>query len=68
MKVTIFLILSLVLVTACNVETTPQQDYEQCISFCASSLETGPDTLENDAGDFVTIELCREECEEKFLT
>ena len=62
------LFLCLLLLLACNPNTTAQQqDYEQCISFCASSLDTPSDTPDDEAVDFVTIELCRRECEEKFL-
>jgi len=40
-----------------NIETKQQEEYNKCVSVCASVLSE----------DFVTLELCRLECKEKFL-
>jgi len=37
---------------------TKEQDYKKCTSVCVSVLED----------DFVTMELCREECKKEFLS
>ena len=54
----LFILFILVLSTSCvNEEVNKQEEYEKCTSVCASVLEE----------DFVTMELCRRECEEEFL-
>jgi len=54
----LFFIIALLFTLGCsNNETKPQKEYEKCTSVCASVLED----------DFVTMELCRRECKEKFL-
>jgi|TARA_B100002003_G_scaffold224144_1_gene229303 uncharacterized protein (UPF0212 family) len=67
MKALLFIFCILILLSACS-NDQKQQDYEQCIAFCSASVDSNAiDPLENEELDFVTIELCREECEE-FLT
>ena len=55
----IFLILIVVLVftTGCEIETKQQQEYNKCTSVCASVL----------GEDFITLQLCMNECKAKFL-
>jgi len=56
----IFLIFIVVLVftAGCEkIETTQQQEYNKCTSVCASVL----------GEDFITLQLCMDECKAKFL-
>lgn len=57
--VIIVLLIGIILVTSCieNTDTEKRKEYEKCTSVCASVLEE----------DFVTLELCRQECKKKFL-
>ncbi|MDP7457601.1 MAG: hypothetical protein QGH47_02660 [Candidatus Woesearchaeota archaeon] len=72
MKKLILILVPILLLGCQSQEDQAQKDYNQCISFCASSLATEPvvpaTDFDNDQQDFVTIELCRKECEEKFLS
>ena len=45
-----------------NTEVNKQEDYEKCTSVCAAIVES-PEIEEG----FVALELCRQECEKKFL-
>ena len=48
----------LIFINGCyNGDVDAQNEYEKCTSVCASVLEE----------DFVTMKLCMDECEEKFL-
>ncbi|MAH01901.1 hypothetical protein CMO87_01560 [Candidatus Woesearchaeota archaeon] len=48
----------LIFINGCyNEDVDAQKEYEKCTSVCASVLEE----------DFVTMKLCMDECEEKFL-
>ena len=51
-------ILFLIVLTGCSTEEAVQEEYVKCTAVCSSVLED----------DFVTMELCREECKEKFLS
>ncbi len=54
----LFALILLILSTSCvNEDVNKQEEYEKCTSVCASVL----------SDDFVTLELCRRECKEKFL-
>ena len=54
----IFLILFLLVIAGCvNKESQESKEYEKCTSVCSSVLSE----------DFVTLELCRQECKKKFL-
>ena len=54
----LFIVFILILSTGCvDEDAKKQEEYEKCTSVCASVLEE----------DFVTMELCRRECEEEFL-
>jgi len=55
----LFLIFLLsILLTSCSGENSEfQLEYEKCNAVCAAVL----------SDDFVTLELCREECSKKFL-
>ena len=53
----ILLILSLLITGCTDIETEKRKEYEKCTSVCSSVLSE----------DFVTLELCRQECKEKFL-
>jgi len=59
MKRVIFILLVLLLlVSGCaDNEDEKIKDYEKCTTICSSVLSE----------DFVTLELCRQECKEKFL-
>ena len=52
----LFLLLTLFL-SGCTEKTDAQQEYDKCTSVCASVVED----------DFVTLEICREECKKQFL-
>jgi PBP1b-binding outer membrane lipoprotein LpoB len=57
-KIFVLFFILLIFVNGCsNVDVNPQKEYNKCTSVCASVLEE----------DFVTMELCRQECREKFL-
>jgi quinol-cytochrome oxidoreductase complex cytochrome b subunit len=56
-KIAIIFIFMLLVLGACGMETKQQQEYRKCISVCAAVL----------SDDFVTLELCRQECGKKFL-
>ena len=48
----------LVFTSGCDtIETNPQQEYNKCTAVCTAVL----------GEDFITLELCRQECSEKFL-
>lgn len=48
----------LIFINGCSTETTDaQQEYNKCTALCVAIV----------GEDFVTLELCRQECEEKFL-
>lgn len=51
------IILILSIISCVNENTQKQQEYEKCASVCASVLED----------DFVTMKLCMDECQKKFL-
>ena len=52
------IIFILILSAGCNNEAVDSnKEYNKCVSVCASVL----------SDDFVTLELCRQECKEKFL-
>ena len=53
----ILLILSLLITSCIDTETEKGKEYEKCTSVCSSVLSE----------DFVTLELCRQECKKKFL-
>jgi hypothetical protein len=54
----IFALILLIISPGCvNEDRQKQEEYEKCTSVCASVL----------SDDFVTLELCREECREEFL-
>jgi len=58
MKRVIFILLVLLLlVSGCADKEEKQKEYEKCTTICSSVL----------SDDFVTLELCRQECKEKFL-
>ena len=54
----LILIFTLILSSGCkNNDVVVQQEYQKCTSVCAAVL----------GDDFVTLKLCMDECEEKFL-
>ena len=54
----LFFVIILIVTSGCVSEDAKrQEEYEKCTSVCASVL----------SDDFVTLELCRRECKEKFL-
>ncbi|MFH0868004.1 MAG: hypothetical protein V1831_01710 [Candidatus Woesearchaeota archaeon] len=54
----IIVIVILIFTSGCiNNSTQKQKEYEKCTSVCASVLED----------DFVTMKLCMDECQKKFL-
>ena len=56
--IVMFALIILLFSTSCvNEDAQKQEEYEKCNSVCASVL----------TDDFVTLELCRRECREKFL-
>lgn len=53
----LFLIILVIFSAGCSENVPKQEDYEKCTSVCASVL----------GDDFVTMELCRQDCEKRFL-
>ncbi len=53
----LLLVLSLLIVGCIDTETEKREEYDKCNSVCSSVL----------SDDFVTLELCREECQKTFL-
>jgi PBP1b-binding outer membrane lipoprotein LpoB len=57
-KIIVVLFILSLFVTGCiGAETEKLEEYDKCNSVCSSVLSE----------DFVTLELCREECKKKFL-
>ena len=57
-KIIMFMLLiSLVFVSGCSDNVDFQEEYNKCTAVCASVLEE----------DFVTMNLCVDECKERFL-
>lgn len=56
--ITLFLI-GLILITSCTneIDSDKSKEYNKCTAICASVLSE----------DFITLELCRQECNKKFL-
>jgi len=59
MKRVVFILLVLLLLVSGCVDNKDEKikEYEKCTTICSSVL----------SDDFVTLELCRQECKEKFL-
>jgi hypothetical protein len=53
----IFFLFLLLFSFGCGNQTQKQEEYQKCTAVCAAVLDD----------DFVTLELCRQECSEKFL-
>lgn len=54
----ISLMIILIISSGCsNIEVDKRKEYEKCTSVCSSVL----------SDDFVTMELCRQECKKEFL-
>lgn len=59
MKKIILSLIIIILITSCtnDIESDQNVEYNKCTAICSSVLDE----------EFVILELCREECKEKFL-